>query len=176
MCCCCKYLTLLHASGFDAAEGDPLGGCKVTPQGYGAMTQALISGIPSASGRVVLVLEGGYNLESIARSFAACASKLIDHAATTAANAAAATVPQLSHSGDSQQTGSHATQTASVQPRTLSKGYQKTINDVRRLHSRYWKSLRGLIAQESPQSTKTHGVAQRRVDGLHFRTERKLVW
>ena len=33
-------LTFISA-GFDAAEGDPLGGCCLTPNGYGQMTQML---------------------------------------------------------------------------------------------------------------------------------------
>lgn len=29
---------VLVSAGFDAAEGDPLGGCRLTPHGYGKMT------------------------------------------------------------------------------------------------------------------------------------------
>lgn len=56
------------AAGFDAAEGDMLGGCHVTPAGYAHMTHMLMS---LADGKVAVCLEGGYNLDSIARS--ACA-------------------------------------------------------------------------------------------------------
>lgn len=56
------------AAGFDAADGDMLGGCHVTPAGYAHMTHMLMS---LAQGRVAVCLEGGYNLDSIARS--ACA-------------------------------------------------------------------------------------------------------
>lgn len=59
---------VIIAAGFDAAEGDMLGGCHVTPVGYAHMTHMLLS---LAQGRVAVCLEGGYNLESIARS--ACA-------------------------------------------------------------------------------------------------------
>lgn len=59
---------VIIAAGFDAAEGDMLGGCKVTPTGYAHMTHMLMS---LAKGKVAVCLEGGYNLESIARS--ACA-------------------------------------------------------------------------------------------------------
>jgi acetoin utilization deacetylase AcuC-like enzyme len=54
---------VLVSSGFDAARGDPLGGCDLTPAGYGAMAHRLLS---LAQGRVVVALEGGYNLTSIA--------------------------------------------------------------------------------------------------------------
>jgi acetoin utilization deacetylase AcuC-like enzyme len=47
-------------TGFDSARGDPLGGFGVTPIGYAHMTRMLQQ---VASGRVVLALEGGYNLD-----------------------------------------------------------------------------------------------------------------
>lgn len=56
------------AAGFDAAEGDMLGGCHVSPAGYAHMTHMLMS---LANGKVAVCLEGGYNLDSISRS--ACA-------------------------------------------------------------------------------------------------------
>ena len=62
------------AAGFDAAEGDMLGGCKVTPAGYAHMTHMLMS---LAQGRVAVCLEGGYNLESIARSATAVGRTLM---------------------------------------------------------------------------------------------------
>jgi len=65
---------VLISAGFDSAEGDPLGGCKVSPQGFHALT-SLLMGL--AGGRVVLALEGGYNLESISASMAACAGALL---------------------------------------------------------------------------------------------------
>lgn len=53
------------SAGFDAADGDDLGECYVTPAGYAHMTNMLCS---LANGRVVVALEGGYNLESISNS------------------------------------------------------------------------------------------------------------
>lgn len=52
-------------SGFDAAEGDLIGGCHVTPAGYAHMTHMLMS---LAGGKIVVCMEGGYNLRSIAVS------------------------------------------------------------------------------------------------------------
>nr|XP_024387376.1 histone deacetylase 15-like isoform X2 [Physcomitrium patens]XP_024387378.1 histone deacetylase 15-like isoform X2 [Physcomitrium patens] len=60
-------ITIVSA-GFDAASGDPLGGCDVTPEGYAQMT-SLLSFL--AAGRILVVLEGGYNLRSISASAAA---------------------------------------------------------------------------------------------------------
>eukprot|EP00930_Biecheleria_cincta_P006307 TRINITY_DN10729_c0_g3_i1.p1 TRINITY_DN10729_c0_g3~~TRINITY_DN10729_c0_g3_i1.p1 ORF type:complete len:804 (-),score=126.43 TRINITY_DN10729_c0_g3_i1:433-2844(-) len=67
---------ILISAGFDAAAGDPLGGCGVTPAGYFELTR-LLGQIPSAKGRIVLALEGGYNLESISSSMAACTRALL---------------------------------------------------------------------------------------------------
>jgi len=53
------------SAGFDAARGDPLGGCDLTPTGYARMTHKLIS---LSGGRCVVALEGGYNLQSISAS------------------------------------------------------------------------------------------------------------
>ena len=52
-------------AGFDAAEGDMIGGCHVSPAGYAHMTHMLMS---LADGKVVVCMEGGYNLRSIAVS------------------------------------------------------------------------------------------------------------
>ncbi|OWF48323.1 histone deacetylase 6-like isoform X1 [Mizuhopecten yessoensis] len=65
---------VLVSAGFDAALGDPLGGYHITPAGYGHMTHMLSS---LANGRVVLALEGGYNLSSISNSMATCTSVLL---------------------------------------------------------------------------------------------------
>ncbi|KDQ57529.1 hypothetical protein JAAARDRAFT_686851 [Jaapia argillacea MUCL 33604] len=56
---------VIISAGFDAAEGDTLGGCHVTPAGYWHMTH-MLSGL--AGGRLVVALEGGYNLDSISNS------------------------------------------------------------------------------------------------------------
>ena len=48
---------VLISAGFDAAQGDPLGGQALTPSGYAALTHGLLE---LAGGKVVLVLEGGY--------------------------------------------------------------------------------------------------------------------
>lgn len=56
---------VLISAGFDSADGDPLGGCKVTPAGFAMMTKHLMR---LAGGKVVVALEGGYNLQSISVS------------------------------------------------------------------------------------------------------------
>jgi len=59
---------VLVSCGFDAAAGDPLGAMRVSPGGYARLTARLRT---LAGGRVVLALEGGYDLDAIARSAAA---------------------------------------------------------------------------------------------------------
>jgi hypothetical protein len=73
---------VLVSAGFDAAVGDPLGGCQVTPGGFYEMTRRL-QRLPSAQGRLVIALEGGYNLKSTARSITACTSALLGDACPT---------------------------------------------------------------------------------------------
>ncbi|OEL34404.1 Histone deacetylase 15 [Dichanthelium oligosanthes] len=53
------------SSGFDAARGDPLGCCDVTPMGYSIMTSLLTA---CSGGRLLVILEGGYNLRAISSS------------------------------------------------------------------------------------------------------------
>ena len=65
---------IIVSAGFDAAVNDPLGECAVTPHGYAQMMQGLL---PLAGGRIVVVLEGGYNLHSISASMSACAAVLL---------------------------------------------------------------------------------------------------
>jgi histone deacetylase 6 len=65
---------VLVSCGFDAADGDPLGGMRLSPAGYAAMTARLQE---LAGGKLVLALEGGYNLDAIARSAEACLRVLL---------------------------------------------------------------------------------------------------
>ncbi len=67
---------VLVSAGFDGAEGDEMGGCRITPAGFGRMTRALMEGIPSAAGRVVLALEGGYRLSVLSQCVEACVEAL----------------------------------------------------------------------------------------------------
>ena len=66
---------IVVSAGFDAAEGDPLGTYHLSPTAYAHMTRRL-QALPSSEGRVVAVLEGGYNLESISASASAVCTAL----------------------------------------------------------------------------------------------------
>jgi len=65
---------VIVAAGFDSGAGDPLGGCDVTPRGFAQMT-AMLNML--AGGRLVVCLEGGYNLDTIATSTEAVARVLL---------------------------------------------------------------------------------------------------
>ncbi|KAI3393914.1 hypothetical protein diail_3517 [Diaporthe ilicicola] len=65
---------VIISAGFDAADGDELGGCFVTPQCYAHMTHMLMS---LAGGKLAVCLEGGYNLRAISDSALAVARTLM---------------------------------------------------------------------------------------------------
>ena len=60
---------VLISAGFDAHQEDPLAGLAATESGYAALTR-IVRRIaePSAKGRVVSVLEGGYHLNALGAS------------------------------------------------------------------------------------------------------------
>ncbi|PWA54090.1 Histone deacetylase domain-containing protein [Artemisia annua] len=66
---------ILISAGFDAAIGDPLGGCRITPNGYAILLKKLME---FSEGKIVLALEGGYNLHSLANSVLACVELLLE--------------------------------------------------------------------------------------------------
>lgn len=65
---------VIVSAGFDAARGDPLGQCDISPTGYAHLLHPLTA---LAGGKVVVCLEGGYNLTSISRSYAWCTRVLL---------------------------------------------------------------------------------------------------
>ncbi|XP_037368324.1 histone deacetylase 6 isoform X2 [Talpa occidentalis] len=101
---------VLVSAGFDAARGDPLGGCQVSPEGYAHLTHLLMG---LAGGRIILVLEGGYNLTSISESMAACTRTLLGDP-----------LPLL------------------TLPRPPLSGTLTSISETIHIHRRYWCSLR----------------------------------
>jgi acetoin utilization deacetylase AcuC-like enzyme len=64
---------VLVSAGFDAHRSDPLGGMRLTEEGFASLC-AEVKAIADkyAGGRLVLVLEGGYDLAGLARSVQAC--------------------------------------------------------------------------------------------------------
>ncbi|KAK9831428.1 hypothetical protein WJX81_004006 [Elliptochloris bilobata] len=64
---------IIVSAGFDAAEGDLLGGMRLSPACYGFMTATIMRLCP----RVVLALEGGYNVSVTAECAAECVAVLL---------------------------------------------------------------------------------------------------
>ncbi|KAK8200151.1 uncharacterized protein BKA78DRAFT_359599 [Phyllosticta capitalensis] len=101
---------VIVAAGFDAAKGDRLGMCEVTPACYAHMTHMLKS---LAKGKIVVCLEGGYNLQSIAKSTVAVTRTLMGE-------------PPERIDED-------------IEPKPLG---QSTVELVKRWQSKYWKCMR----------------------------------
>ncbi|KAG8825535.1 Histone deacetylase hda1 [Serendipita sp. 399] len=99
---------VIVSAGFDAARGDDLGGCDVTPGGYAHMTHMLSS---LAEGRIVVALEGGYNLESIRDSAVAVMRVLLGEAPP------------------------------SMSSMIANKKATETVYQALRVQSKYWKSI-----------------------------------
>ncbi len=82
---------VLVSAGFDAHRDDPLGGMAVTAEGFAGLCGVVreIAGL-SAGGKLVLVLEGGYDLAGLADSVHACVEVLAGATPPAAAGASAA--------------------------------------------------------------------------------------
>jgi acetoin utilization deacetylase AcuC-like enzyme len=62
---------VLLSAGFDAHRGDPLGGMRVSEQCFGEMTRRVMEAAQrDSNGRVLSLLEGGYDMEGLAASVA----------------------------------------------------------------------------------------------------------
>ena len=66
-----KPNAILLSSGFDAHRRDPLGGMRVTESAYGEITRRIVETAErNCNGRVLSLLEGGYDMEGLAASVA----------------------------------------------------------------------------------------------------------
>jgi acetoin utilization deacetylase AcuC-like enzyme len=65
---------ILISCGFDACENDPLGEMSVSPLGYSYMTKEL----KKICGKILVALEGGYNLNSLSRASEAVIRTLLN--------------------------------------------------------------------------------------------------
>jgi len=69
---------LLISAGFDPHRADPIGGMNVTTDGFARMTERVKTcAEKSCDGRLVSVLEGGYDLDKLAESVVAHVSVLL---------------------------------------------------------------------------------------------------
>ncbi len=69
---------ILVSAGFDAHWSDPLGSMTLSTAGYARLTEIVIKMAQQlCNGRVVMVQEGGYNLEAMAGCVASCINFLL---------------------------------------------------------------------------------------------------
>jgi acetoin utilization deacetylase AcuC-like enzyme len=112
---------ILVSAGFDIHLNDPLGGMRVTPQGFAGLTRSILTTADlCCGGKVVMTLEGGYDLDGLKDSVKEVLRELSGLQVTDIENITA---------------GADAKMLAYILWR------------VRRIHGRYWKSLR-LAARE----------------------------
>ena len=72
---------IIISAGFDAHRDDPLGGLKLVEDDFAWITHKLVDmAISRAQGRIVSVLEGGYDLDGLSRSAAAHVAVLMEAA------------------------------------------------------------------------------------------------
>jgi len=98
---------VLVSAGFDPHERDPLADMRVTERGFAAMATAVADlARESCAGKLVLLLEGGYDLAALAASTRACLEVLGGRredfprgAGTEAARAIAETRAALARAG-----------------------------------------------------------------------------
>lgn len=111
---------VLISAGFDAAVDDPLGEYKVTPETFALMTYQLSS---LAGGRIITVLEGGYNLTSIS-------------------NSAQAVCEVLQNRSMLRRLREEKEQFA-TKPQKIESSCIKTIREVCAVQQKYWSILKG---------------------------------
>lgn len=151
---------VIVAAGFDAAEGDPIGRCRCTPECYASLTSDLMT---LAGGKVVLALEGGYSLSATAVSAAACMEALIgvrrplqgkNSTGAAAATAAPVEKPRLRpRAQPKSRFQQHMMAQAAMRREApaapedaCEKGARKAIEETRQVHAQYWRCLRSSTA------------------------------
>ncbi|EJD76727.1 histone deacetylase 4 [Loa loa] len=112
-----KPTFIIVSAGFDAACGhsQALGGYNLSPQLFGYFTRQLMN---YAGGRVVLALEGGYNLDTISDSAEECVKALCG--------------------GSPETTGKLSDKALNAFPKQSA---QETIQKVIAIHKKHWPSL-----------------------------------
>lgn len=138
---------VMVSAGFDAAAGDPIGDCKMTPQGYAQLTHILMGAAPG--GKVMLCLEGGYNISVVAKCAESCIRTLLG-------------CPPISRSSGSNQQQSS--------PKPPSKISDSAIQSVIKNHCRYWKCLRPFYYPLVEEATRLRG------DVFTFKFIREHFW
>jgi len=107
---------ILVSAGFDIHHNDPLGGMQVTPRGFAGLTRSILTTAEKCcGGKVVMTLEGGYDLDGLRDSVKAVLREL--------AGLQAADIENITDGVDA-------------------KMMAYLLWQVRRYHGKYWKSLK----------------------------------
>ncbi len=78
---------ILVSAGFDTYVDDPLGGMKVTPKGYAALTRIMMDLAKTCcSEKLAITLEGGYHLAGLRDSIKAVLNELVEDSVLTGAD------------------------------------------------------------------------------------------
>ncbi len=108
---------VLVSAGFDIHYDDPLGGMEVSEKGFARLTQILMEvAEDTALGKLVLTLEGGYDIQGEKRS-------------------AKAVLQELAQVSPLKQTGFAGKEETEDQPS------ERLISQVKEIQKRYWKNL-----------------------------------
>jgi acetoin utilization deacetylase AcuC-like enzyme len=114
---------ILVSAGFDPHFNDPLGGMRVTPEGFTGMTRSILNiADRCCGGKVVMTLEGGYDLEGLRDSVRAVLRELA---------------------------GLRRTDTAAIMAAADPRKLKYVFWRVRRVLGGYWKSLQPLSGDGS---------------------------
>ncbi len=106
---------ILISAGFDIHKDDPLGGMSVTPIGFASITRIIMEiAEQCCNGKVIITLEGGYNLNGLRDSVKAVLKELLE-----------ITISQYE-------------QLAKQAEKTL---IDKIVHRAKHIHSKFWKNL-----------------------------------
>ena len=106
---------ILVSAGFDIHKDDPLGGMYVTTNGFAGLTRSVLDiGKTCCDGKVVITLEGGYNLEGLRSSVKAVLKELA---------------------------GFTETDISAIVSKADQEMLDNAVKEVFRVHGRFWKNL-----------------------------------
>jgi histone deacetylase 6 len=125
---------IVISAGFDCAQGDPLGGMECSSEGFAHMTRLLQDAMPHR--RVVMALEGGYNVRAVSEAVVACTKTLLGDP-----------LPELA---DPHSFLGKRELAKVAQKREL---FRKDLLHCVKVQKRFWKCLSGIPTPETPEPT-----------------------
>ncbi len=117
------------SAGFDCAQGDSVGGMEVPPEAFAHFTRALMD---ASGGRLVMALEGGYNLRALSESVTYCVGALLGEPLPALADPSAA-------GGDGFLVVS---KNAAKEAEERTRAFEANLSKVIQVQSEFWKSLK----------------------------------